>query len=538
MALPRTTRRALALAAAATLLSAGLVLYGPAALASSSTSLTPTADGYVDSTAANSNFAGSTQLRIDGSPVVRTYLRFDLRGLSGSVTSAHLELFAESPSGIGYMVSRTDGTSWSESSLTWNSKPDVGSAIGNSEAFSANTWTQVDVTSAVTAGGFVDFAVDSRNTTAIKFASDDSTGGSAEAKPGRDDEHDAADAADPAGSLAPQLVVTICGGATAAPTESPTAGPSESPTATPTSGSTSSPTATPTALPTSAPTATATPTAGPTTAPTAAPSQSATGGFEIIAGGDTRTNVSGIQATAALIKARPNDPVLSVGDDTADGTTAEYASFYNPAYGPFKSRIHPVPGNHEYNTAGGAGYFAYWGAQAGTAGQGWYSFNLPNNWHVIALNAEVNHAAGSPQELFLKSDLAANAGKHIIAFWHQARFTSCSVHSSDPSFAPFWNDLYAAHADLVFNGDDHQYERFALQNPSGVADPNGIREFVVGMGGAPLYGFATILPNSQVHYNGSWGILVLTLNAHSYSWQFVPVAGHTFTDTGTQATHS
>jgi hypothetical protein len=248
--------------------------------------------------------------------------------------------------------------------------------------------------------------------------------------------------------------------------------------------------------------------------------------------------VNGIEATAALIAARPGDPVLSVGDDTANGTSAEYANFYNPAYGPFKSRIYPVPGNHEYNTSGASGYFAYWGAQAGTAGQGWYSFNLPNNWHVVALNANINHAAGSPQEIFLKNDLAANAGKHIIAFWHEARFTSCSVHHSDPSFTPFWNDLYAAHADLVFNGDDHQYERFALQNSNGVADPNGIREFIVGMGGAPLYGFATILPNSQVHYNGSWGILVLTLNAHSYSWQFVPVAGHTFTDSGTQATHS
>jgi len=522
MAFPFSRRRARALfaLAASTLLGASLVLFSTAVLASSTTILAPSAEGYVVSTSAKANFAGSSQLRIDGSPAVQTFLTFDLRNLSGAVTGATLELYAESSSGIGYQVVKTNGKRWTEADLTWSSKPGTGSTIGKSSSFSANKWTHVDVTSAVATGKFADFAVVARNGTAIKFAS--SKVGSS-------------------GAFAPRLVVTLTGSSGGTPTGAPTGSPTEAPTGSPTTTPSGSPTATPTSKPTPTPSnspgATPTPTSTASGSPTAVPSVPTGGGFEIIAGGDTRTNVAGIDATAALIKARPNDPVLSVGDDTADGTTAEYNSFYNPAYGPFKSRIHPVPGNHEYNTAGATGYFAYWGAQAGPAGEGWYSFNLPNNWHVVALNANINHAAGSPQEQFLKADLAAHAGMNIIAFWHEARFTSCSVHHNDASLAPFWNDLYAAHADLVFNGDDHQYERFALQNPSQQADPNGIREFVVGMGGAPLYGFSTIQPNSQVHYNGSWGILVLDLFPHSYSWQFVPVAGHTFTDTGTQATH-
>ncbi len=516
MPLPFPFRRArtfVALAAALSL-TAGLAISQSVVFASSTRILHPVADGYVTASSPNANFGGSDQLRIDGSPRVRTYLRFDLRGLSGSVSSARLRLFAESPSGLGYRASRTDGANWSESSLTWNSKPGLGSAIGVSRTFRADTWTEVNVTAAVKTGLFVDFALDGRNGTAIRFASAEEGG---------------------SGSHSPQRVETVGGvasGSGATPTARPTTG-----TPRPTAGAT--PTAQPTATP--KPTTTVGP---PAPTPTATPAPSATsvppttGGFQIIAGGDTRTNVSGIQATAKLILAHPGDPVLDVGDDTANGSAALYQSFFNPAWGQFKSRIWPVPGNHEYMTAGASGYFGYYGSRAGTPGQGWYSFNLPNNWHVIALNSNVNHAAGSPQELFLKSDLAANAGKHIIAFWHVPRFTSSSAHSPDTSMTPFWNDLYAAHADLIFNGDSHQYERFGLQNPSGKADPNGIRQFTTGLGGAPIYGFGTPLPNSQVRYNGSWGVLLLTLNAHSYSWQFLPVAGHTFSDSGTQATHS
>ncbi len=297
-------------------------------------------------------------------------------------------------------------------------------------------------------------------------------------------------------------------------------------------------TATPTAPAVATPTGTPTPTVTLIGTASATPSQSPSVGFAIIAAGDTRSDLAGIRATAALILARPGLPVLDVGDDTEDGSTALYRSFFNPTWGKFKSRIHPTPGNHEYDTAGAAGYFAYYGTAAGSPTRSWYSFDLPDNWHVIELNGNINHGAGSTQERFLRSDLAANAGEHIIAFWHEPRFSSGSEHGSDSSFTPLWRDLYAAHADIVFNGHDHDYERFALQNPSGAADRNGIREFVVGTGGAPLYRFGATVANSQVRNNSTWGILVVTLNAHSYSWLFVPQAGQSFTDSGTQATHS
>jgi acid phosphatase type 7 len=472
-------------------------------LTGAASSVAPAADTYADSTVAAGNYGTATTLKIDGSPVARAFLRFDLSGQTGSITSAKLRVYADSASGIGYQVSRTADT-WTETGLTWASSPAVGTVVANSATFAAATWTEVDVTSAVSAGSVVNFAIDARNGTAITFESREST-------------------------HPPVLVVALGGGTITPPTASPTA----QPTATPTVAA--SATANPT--PTPAPTATASPTVGPT--PTPAPSAtSGSGDPQLISAGDVRSNTTGIMATTALVMARPGVPVLNVGDDSANGTAAEYQSYFNPAWGQFKSRIYPTPGNHEYNTSGAAPYFAYYGSAAGSSTKSWYSFDLANNWHVIELNGNISHSAGSPQEVWLKSDLAANAGKHIIAFWHQPRFSSGSEHGSDTGFTPFWNDLYAAHADIVFNGHDHDYERFALQNGAGQADPNGIREFVVGMGGTDEYGFGTVQANSQVRNNNTWGILVLTLHAHSYDWQFVPVAGKTFTDSGTQATHS
>jgi 3',5'-cyclic AMP phosphodiesterase CpdA len=191
-------------------------------------------------------------------------------------------------------------------------------------------------------------------------------------------------------------------------------------------------------------------------------------------------------------------------------------------------------------TSGCAPYYAYFGASAGPAGKGYYSYNLANNWHVIVLNSQGTQVGGtgvgSPQEKWLKADLAANKGKHIVAMWHIPVFTSGLLSRS--AYDVWWQDLYAAHADLVLDGHDHLYERFALQSPAGKADPNGIREFIVGTGGAPPQTFGKTRANSQVRSAGTFGVLQLTLGLHSYSWKFIPIAGKTFTDSGTQATHS
>lgn len=147
-------------------------------------------------------------------------------------------------------------------------------------------------------------------------------------------------------------------------------------------------------------------------------------------------------------------------------------------------------------------------------------------------SAGVSNSAGSAEERWLKNDLAAHPNQCIGAYWHEPRFTSGSVHSNDSSWKAVWQDLYAAHAAFVLNGHNHQYERFAPQNPSGAADPNGIREFVVGTGGWGLYSFNSPQPNSQVRYNASYGVIKLTLHPDSYDWQFVPTRG-AFTDSGT-----
>jgi hypothetical protein len=234
--------------------------------------------------------------------------------------------------------------------------------------------------------------------------------------------------------------------------------------------------------------------------------------------------------------------VFTLGDNSDESGTAEqYSRCYAKTWGAFLARTRPVVGNRDYLTSGAAPYYAYFGARAGTPGRGYYSYNLANNWHVVVLNSMCSMVggctAGSRQERWLKADLAANRGKHIIAMWHDPKFSS-GAHGNTSRYNAFWNDLYAAHADLILNAGDQDFERFALQSPAGHADPNGIREFVVGTGGSNLTSIRTGRPNSQVRNNKTFGVLQLTLGAHSYSWKFIPVSGRSFTDSGTQATHS
>ena len=199
-----------------------------------------------------------------------------------------------------------------------------------------------------------------------------------------------------------------------------------------------------------------------------------------------------------------------------------------------------MPGNDEYGTANAAPYFAYFGAAAGNPSKGYYSYDL-GDWHIVALNsncAMVSCAIGSAQETWLKADLAATAKACILAYWHHARWSSDASHGNNTSVQPLVRALFTAGADVLLSGHAHDYERFGLQDPSGNASPVGIRQFVVGTGGrTPLYSWGTIKANSQVRNNTTLGVLKLTLGATSYSWSFLPVAGSTFTDAGTQACH-
>jgi hypothetical protein len=242
------------------------------------------------------------------------------------------------------------------------------------------------------------------------------------------------------------------------------------------------------------------------------------------------------EATAKLLDGI-SGTVFTVGDNAYDsGTAAEFANYYEPTWGRHKARTKPTPGNHEYYTSGASAYFDYFGAAAGERDKGYYSYDV-GEWHIVALNSNIARDAASTQVSWLKNDLAANTDKCEVAYMHHPRFSS-GEHGSDSSMQPIWEALYAAGVDAVLAGHDHNYERFAQQTPSGALDTtNGIREFVVGTGGKEIRSFGTIKPNSEVRNADTSGVLKLTLHPSSYEWNFVPVAGQTFTDSGTTSCH-
>jgi acid phosphatase type 7 len=242
--------------------------------------------------------------------------------------------------------------------------------------------------------------------------------------------------------------------------------------------------------------------------------------------------------------------VLDLGDNQYYcGGYQAFIQSYDLSWGRVKSITHPAVGNHEYLTSGGtgcditneaaAGYFQYFGAAAGTQGQGYYSFDI-GNWHLIALNSNCPDAGGcakgTPQYNWLQADLAAHPNQCTLAYWHIPLFSSGGRAAANS--LTFWQLLYAHHADVILNGHDHIYERFAPQDSTGNADPaQGLREFIVGTGGADHTTIAALAANSEVNNTTTFGVLKLTLHAASYDWQFVPEAGYTFTDSGTQACH-
>ena len=257
-------------------------------------------------------------------------------------------------------------------------------------------------------------------------------------------------------------------------------------------------------------------------------------------------------ATAALAQTFNPNAVFVLGDNQYDsGLYSEYTSEYALSWGAdFNSIVHPVPGNHEYLTSGAAGYFQYFGqsiANPDNTPNGYYSFNI-GTWHIDALNSNCSDANGcadaltggttSAQTAWLQNDLGTNKQPCVLAMWHHP-LISYGWTLGTPGVAPLWQALYNAHADVVFNGHDHLYERFAQMNPSGGADSTGIREFVVGTGGESLNGLYGSQPPAtlQASDSGDYGVLVLTLHASSYSWSFVNTGG-TIMDSGTTACHA
>ena len=256
----------------------------------------------------------------------------------------------------------------------------------------------------------------------------------------------------------------------------------------------------------------------------------------LLAAGDIAAcDSTGDEATAALLDGLQGT-IVALGDTVyPDGAAADFATCYEPSWGRHKARTRPAPGNHEYHTPGAAPYYAYFGAAAGEAGKGYYSFDL-GGWHVVSLNsADCTDADGcppsGPQATWLRSDLARNPAACTLAYWHHPRFGT--GHGSHPQVAPLWDALAAAGADVVLVGHDHYYERFAPLSPTGTIDTaGGMRQFVAGTGGAEHHSPTASHPATEVRNTDTFGVLRLSLGPTFYRWDFVPEAGRTFTDAG------
>jgi len=488
---PSAKRVVLTLACVATLL--GLLVSLPSATATNVTSrFTPGADAYVSQGRPRTNFGSVEELIVDRAPKVkRSYLRFTVAGVSGSITKVTLRLYSKDASDTGYEVRAVADGTWAEQTITYKTAPPIGFVVASAPHIAARAFTSVDVTPLVSGDGVVSLAVTAAADSRLRFASREAR------------EH------------APQLVVEASASSAALPSTTTTLDPTTT---------TLDPTTT---------------TLDPTTTTAAAggdPTIAAAGDIACdssIAGSTTCHQA----ATSDLLIAGNLTAVLGLGDHQyPSGALADFRAYYDPTWGRVKDKTYPAPGNHEYGSSDASGYFAYFGERAGPSGRGYYSFDA-GSWHLISLNSEISTAVGSPQETWLKADLASNSQRCTLAYWHKPMFSS-GPHGNNPSVKPLWDALYAAGADLALAGHDHDYERFAPQTPSGSADAaRGIREFVVGTGGKEHYSISSTKPNSQVHNTDTFGVLQLTLHADSYDWEFLPEAGKTFTDSGTSSCH-
>jgi hypothetical protein len=242
-----------------------------------------------------------------------------------------------------------------------------------------------------------------------------------------------------------------------------------------------------------------------------------------------------VAATAQLID-RIAGIVFTTGDHAyPNGSAADFHDCYEPQWGRHRGRTRPTPGNHDYQTSGAAGYYTYFGDNAGPFGLGYYSYTA-GPWHVISLNSEVPVGAGSAQLQWLRAELSTVRARCTMVYWHRPLFSS-GPHGPAREMRDAWQVLYEFDADLVINGHEHLYERFAPQDPDGRVDPvRGIRQIIVGTGGAPLYTPITSAPNTEA-LGVVYGVLKLTLSASGYQWEFIPIPGSSFSDSGMGLCH-
>jgi calcineurin-like phosphoesterase family protein len=463
----------------------------PTASAGGTYTFAPQADARVEAANPAVNFGTQPTLLVDLSPELQSYLRFNLSGMSGSVQSAKLRLWVLNATVNGPAIYSCTDTSWAETAITWSNKPALANPRDDKAAVSAGVWIEFDVTPFVTGNGQVCVGLIAGSTDGIDFSSRE-------------------------GINAPQLVVVTVPGGTLSPT------------------------------PTASATATATLTPTPTPAPTVPGGPVA----QLVAAGDIAVCGSNFdEATANLVDTLPGQVVI-LGDNAYNsGTLTEFNNCYGPSWGRHKGRTRPIAGNHDYSgTSMARGYYDYFngvGVFSGPAGdrdKGYFSFDI-GTWHLIGLNSNCDKlpsfcVSGGPQETWLRADLASHPNTCTLAYWHHPHYSSGHDHNNNNMFLPIVSTLYEFGVDVALVGHSHDYERFAPQNPNAISDPAfGITEFVVGTGGAPFTGSSGRAANSVVFNNTTYGVLQMTLKPTSYDFRFIPIAGQTFTDTGTGICH-
>ena len=417
----------------------------------------PQADAWVEEKEPDDNEGEDEKLEVDGEsdPDIEAYIRFNITGLSGTVLSAQLRLYADGENSDNGPAIYLSDPAWEETEITWNTRPArTSNALDNKREISEGTWAEFHVTSAITGNGMYSFVFIADDNNGIDFSSRE-------------------------GNNPPKLVITLSSGPP--------------------------------------------PTATPTLPPEA---------FVVVGAGDISTcGNENDEMTAQLLDAIPGI-IFTTGDNVYDdGTHEEFMQCFGPTWGRHKDRIRPIPGDHDYGTEDGAGYFAYFSDIPP-----YYAYDQ-GNWRLYALNTEIDLSEESEQIAWLQTDLAENPRQCVLAYWHEPRWSSGIAHGSYDDYQDLWEIFYEADAELVINGDEHNYERFAEMDASGSPSSPGLRAIVIGTGGKSLYELGTPLPASEVREDSSYGVLKLILYPDRYDWEFVPAAGYTFTDRGSTMCH-
>jgi acid phosphatase type 7 len=453
-----------------------------APLSSAATTLVrqPTADATVDEKRPDRRSGTSETLLVDDDHGNGTdywsYLRFDIGSPPGEIDGARLRLYVVDQSSRRPTVALASN-SWSETTIAWENRPaPTGAVIRPAGDAPTGAWIDLDVSQLVPSSG--------QFTLVLRL---DSTNG--------------VDMSSRSGDHPPELVLDVGG----------------------------------------SPTSTSPPPTGP---PSSDPRIAAVGDIACdpssgsFNGGVGTATSCHQMAVSQLVVDGGYAAFLGLGDlQYESGTYDDFMASYHPSFGRVKSISRPVPGNHEYQTGGAAGYYQYFGASAGDPAKGYYSYDV-GEWHIVALNSNcdvVSCAAGSVQERWLRADLAANPARCTLVYWHHPLFSSGGEHGNNPGMAALYQAADDGGVDVALAGHDHHYERFARQDAAARPDPNGIRQFVVGSGGKNHYSMGTLQQNSEAHNNDTYGVLALTLHADSYDWKFVAEAGGRYNDSGTQA---